>query len=122
MAICFGDLPLAEFNSGFKRISSFMNSLTSYAFNSATTGEPVYINSLADLVDYSQNYDSTHVNDTLVISFADELTDLELTGFTKIGTAEAPFDGLIKVAPDTILNLSIRTGSCPRSTSLRKCS
>lgn len=105
MAICFGDLPLAEFNSGFKRISSFMNSLTSYAFNSATTGEPVYINSLADLVDYSQNYDSTHVNDTLVISFADGLTDSELTGFTKIGTAEAPFDGLIKVAPDTILNL-----------------
>lgn len=105
MAICFGDLPLAEFNSGFKRISSFMNSLTSYAFNSATTGEPVYINSLADLVDYSQNYDSTHVNDTLVISFADGLTGLELTGFTKIGTAEAPFDGLIKVAPDTILNL-----------------
>lgn len=105
MAICFGDLPLAEFNSGFKRISSFMNSLTSYAFNSATNGEPVYINSLADLVDYSQNYDSTHVNDTLVISFADGLTDSELTGFTKIGTAEAPFDGLIKVAPDTILNL-----------------
>lgn len=105
MAICFGDLPLAEFNSGFKRISSFMNSLTSYAFNSATTGEPVYINSLADLVDYSQNYDSTHVNDTLVISFADGFTGLELTGFTKIGTAEAPFDGLIKVAPDTILNL-----------------
>ena len=97
-------LPMSEIKDGCGVLSNLMQSITVHAFNSETSN-PVSISSFQQLIDYSNNYDASHANDTITITFGDSGTSGELTGFTSIGTENAPFDGKIIVGSGMTLNL-----------------
>ena len=106
IVICFGNLPISEINSGIKKVSSFIHSLTAQAFN-IEESEKIYISSPAELVSYSEKYNTEngHENDTIIISFSTESSNDPLTGFQKIGTVAAPFNGRIEVDSGTTFKL-----------------
>lgn len=97
-------LPMSEIKDGCGVLSNFMQSITVHAFNSEESNV-IGISSFQQLIDYSNNYDATHANDTIKITFGDSGTSGELTGFTPIGTVGAPFDGKIVIGSGMTLNL-----------------
>lgn len=97
-------LPMSEIKDGCGVLSSFIHTITANAFDGSNSN-PVSISSFQQLIDYSNNYDSTHANDTITITFGDSDTSGELTGFTSIGTVDAPFDGKIVIGSGMTLNL-----------------
>lgn len=94
-------MPISEMS---KTIESFSTSIRASAFDQATSREEP-IGSPEALEAYSQNYDATHANDTLKITFGDSTTSSALENFVSIGTAEAPFDGKIVIDAGMTLNL-----------------
>lgn len=72
----------------------------------ASSGEPVSIDSMEALASYAQNYDETHIHDIIELTFGDNSTVGEVTGFTPIAaTEEIAFEGKIKVGDGMQLNL-----------------
>ena len=105
LALTVGVLPMSEFKGGIGAMSAFMHSLSSFAYIEPSA---VYeIKSAQDLIDYSEYYDSTHENDTIIINFITDSTSAALVGFKSIGTESAPFDGKIVLQSDKPLNLPV---------------
>ncbi|MCR5020628.1 hypothetical protein, partial [Ruminococcus sp.] len=72
----------------------------------AEGGTEYDIDSVGKLVAYSQNYDSSHVNDTLKITFGDGATSGAFTGYKSIGASEdKAFKGHIIIDSGMTLNL-----------------
>ena len=102
--LCLIGLPVPEHGFDFGGLLSAIVQINAHA---AGTGTPVSISSPSALEIYSRNYNASHKNDILTITFSNSATTGGLTDFKKIGSsAEDAFNGTIVLAGSNItLNL-----------------
>ena len=75
-------------------------------FDSATS-TAITLGTYQEIINYSNNFNSSHVNDTITIALGNDTTSGELAGFTSIGSASVPFGGKIILSGNVTLNLPV---------------
>ena len=100
IAMMFSSLPMQYVSDDIKEISVAIRAMA------YSEGESVTLDSVTKFVEYSNNYDASHINDTIILTFGDESTLGELAGFTSIAMSEdIAFNGRIVVGDGLQLNL-----------------